>query len=115
MWADDKGDRLSERRTVLLQARCRKSSWHVFPVELGDVSQGGCSIVGSSESFAAGETVRLSFGNLKPIDAEVRWQSADKVGVAFRAALEAGVVEELGQAYGIVIGPKTGAPERDPS
>lgn len=109
MQGNDNGDRLNTRRTVLLQARCRKSRWHVFPVELGDISQGGCSIVGSSESFARGEQVQLRVAHLKPIEAEVRWLLPDKVGVEFRAALKGNLVEELGESYGIAIGPASQA------
>ncbi|MEE4450019.1 PilZ domain-containing protein [Novosphingobium resinovorum] len=97
----DDNDRLAPRGTVLLQARCRKSSWHVFPVELGDLSQGGCSIVGSGESFAVGEVVRLTFANLKPIEAQVRWVVEGTAGVEFRAALKARVIDELSAVYGI--------------
>ena len=109
MQDNDNGDRLTARRTVLLQARCRKSSWHVFPVELGDISQGGCSIVGSSEAFARGDAVQLRIAHLKPIEAEVRWLLADRVGVEFRAALKDRVIEELGETYGIKVAPTTQA------
>ncbi|WP_159975667.1 MULTISPECIES: PilZ domain-containing protein [unclassified Novosphingobium] len=109
MQDNDNGDRLNARRTVLLQARCRKTRWHVFPVELGDISQGGCSIVGSSESFACGEHVQLRVAHLKPIEAEVRWLLPDKVGVEFRTALKASVIEELGETYSIAVGPASQA------
>lgn len=101
MLVEDQEDRLTERHSVLLRARCRKSSWHVFGVELGDISQGGCSIVGSSESFTAGEEIRLNIPNLKPIDAEVRWLQDEKVGVEFRAALKERVIEQLGDTYAL--------------
>jgi len=103
MQENENGDRLSTRRTVLLQARCRKSSWHVFPVELGDISQGGCSIIGSSDGFVPGEKVRLNIAHLKPIEARVRWLREDKVGVEFVSALKGHVIEELGETYGIAI------------
>ncbi|MFC0203359.1 PilZ domain-containing protein [Novosphingobium soli] len=103
MWDQGNGDRLSQRRTVLLQARCRKSSWYVFPVELGDISEGGCSIVGCSEAFAAGERIQLRMANLKPIEAEVRWVRRDRVGVEFRAALKRSVLADLGGAYGLPV------------
>lgn len=103
MQDNENGDRLTARRTVLLQARCRKSSWHVFPVELGDISQGGCSIIGASDAFAPGEKVRLNIAHLKPIEAQVRWLREDKVGVEFIAALNGRVIEELGETYGITI------------
>jgi hypothetical protein len=97
------GDRLADRQGVLLQARCRKSSWHVFPVELGDISQGGCSIVGSSEAFVPGEKMRLNIAHLKPIDVEVRWIRDEKVGLEFRAALKQRVIDELGSTYGLTL------------
>jgi hypothetical protein len=100
---NETGDRLNKRRTVLLQARCRKSRWHVVPVELGDISQGGCSIVGSAESFVPGEQVQLRIASLRPIDAHVRWLQGDRVGVEFRAALKGRVIEELAELYGITI------------
>ncbi|HUD29382.1 MAG TPA: PilZ domain-containing protein [Novosphingobium sp.] len=105
MQDNENGDRLNTRRTVLLQARCRKSSWHVFPVELGDISQGGCSIIGCADSFAPGERVRLNIAHLKPIEAEVRWLLDDKVGVEFVSALKGRVIEELAETYGITIAP----------
>lgn len=101
MQDNENGDRLSDRHEVLLQARCRKSSWHVFPVELGDISQGGCSIVGSSEAFTSGERVRLNIAHLKSIEAEVRWIREQKVGVEFRAALKGRLIDELGGSYGL--------------
>ncbi|KMS59479.1 pilus protein PilZ [Novosphingobium barchaimii LL02] len=109
MQGNDNGDRLNTRRTVLLQGRCRKSPWHVFPVELGDLSQGGCSIVGSSESFARGEHVQLRVAHLRPIEAEVRWLLPGKVGVEFRAPLNGNLIEELGELYGIAAGPSSHA------
>lgn len=100
-------DRLNLRRTVLLQARCRKSSWNVFPVELGDLSEGGCCIVGSSESFDLGEDVSLRIANLKPIAGQVRWIRGVRVGVEFRAALNARIIAELARVYGITVNPGT--------
>lgn len=96
-------DRLAERRPVLLQARCRKSSWHVFPVELGDLSQGGCSIVGSGEAFLPGEAIQLRIANFKPITAQIRWLEGGKVGVEFHSALSGRLIDQLGQAYGIPV------------
>lgn len=97
-------DRLNARHTVLLQARCRKSSWNVFPVELSDISEGGCCIVGSAEDFTAGEAVQLRIAHLKPIEAHVRWIRGPKVGVEYRAALNGRVTEDLGRIYGVVVG-----------
>lgn len=98
-------DRFSTRHTVLLQARCRKSSWNVFPVELADISQGGCCIVGSGESFIQGESVQLRIANMKPIEGDVRWLQRERVGVEFRVALPSSTADEIGRIYGIAIAP----------
>ncbi|EJU09066.1 hypothetical protein LH128_30846 [Sphingomonas sp. LH128] len=103
MMLADENDRLAQRHPVLLQARCRKSRWHVFPVELGDVSQGGCSVVGSAEAFVPGEAIELRIANFKPIPAHVRWLDGNTVGIEFRSALAGRVIQELGQAYGIPV------------
>lgn len=103
MVVDDNGDRLAQRREVLLQARCRKSSWHVFAVEIGDVSQGGCSIIGSAENFVVGDAVQLRIANLRPIDGEVRWLQGDKVGVEFRTAFSRQAIADLSAVYGITL------------
>ncbi|MYL96729.1 PilZ domain-containing protein [Novosphingobium sp. FGD1] len=103
MQDNEQGDRLAARHTVLLHARCRKSSWHVFPVELGDISQGGCSIVGSSSAFVPGERLRLNVAHLKPIEAQVRWLSDEKVGLEFVDALSGRLIEDLGKLYGVTI------------
>lgn len=105
MIAQDNGDRLARRREVLLQARCRKSQWHVFAVELGDVSQGGCSIVGSAESFEVGELIQLRIPNFISLDAEVRWIDGECVGVEFREALNSRAIEDLSAIYGLTIAP----------
>lgn len=104
MTADDNGDRLSLRREVLLQARCRKSRWHVFSVELGNVSQGGCSIIGSVANFVVGDVVQLRIAGFQPIDAEVRWIRGDVTGVEFRAAVALAAIDNLAAAYGLPVG-----------
>ncbi len=103
MVTNDNGDRLAPRREVLLQARCRKSSWHVFSVELGDISQGGCSIIGSAGNFEVGDIVQLRITGFRPLKAQVRWISEDCVGVEFQSALTRAVIDDLAATYGIAI------------
>lgn len=98
---DDDCDRLNRRRTVLLQGRCRKSSWEVFDVELDNLSEGGCCIVGSSELFEPRQSLSLRFANTRNIEASVRWVTDDRVGVEFRVPLKRRIIEDLGIAYGI--------------
>ncbi|KQM17492.1 PilZ domain-containing protein [Novosphingobium sp. Leaf2] len=103
MKSDETGSRASQRIAVLLHARCRKSSWHVFPVELGDVSHLGCSIVGCAEPFVPGQIVRLSIANMKPIEAQVRWIGDTATGLQFTVPLADHVIAQLAKAYGIEI------------
>ncbi|MPS69204.1 MULTISPECIES: PilZ domain-containing protein [Novosphingobium] len=94
-------DRLSERHEVLLRARCRKSSWHVFAVELSDISEGGCCIVGNAEDFEPGQSVALRIAHLKAIPAHVRWIRESRVGIEFLSPLGSRVIGDLDKAYGI--------------
>lgn len=103
MTSEENASRAGERTAVLLYARCRKSSWHVFPVELGDVSRQGCSIVGCAEPFEPGERVRLSIAGMKAIEAQVRWVGDAVVGLQFTSALDNPVIRQLIDAYGIQI------------
>lgn len=105
MVTNDNGDRLAPRREVLLHARCRKSSWHVFSVELGDISQGGCSIIGCPGNFDVGNTVQLRITGFRPLEAQVRWIGDDRVGVEFQLALTRAVIDDLAATYGIAIRP----------
>ena len=102
---DDPGacDRLSTRNAVLLDARCRKTSWNVVRVELGNISQGGCCIVGSGPDFAVGEEIELRVAHMKGIPATVRWVRGKDAGVEFKSALKARAVEELSRIYSIVV------------
>jgi len=96
-------DRLAQRREVLLAARCRKSSWNVISVELGNISQGGCCIVGDAGEFSVGDSLELRIANLKSIAATVRWIRGANAGIEFRSALKARMIEEISRTYGIVI------------
>jgi len=99
---DDCG-RINPRHVVLLEARCRKSSWHVFGVELSDISQGGCCIVGSTENFEPNQRVALRIANLKAIGAEVRWSQEDRVGLEFLTPLAKEQIDGIASLYGIPV------------
>ncbi|MCJ1959807.1 PilZ domain-containing protein [Novosphingobium mangrovi (ex Hu et al. 2023)] len=101
MYAGNPGDRLSGRHEVLLSARCRKSPWKVFDVEIGNLGAGGCSILRSRESFAQGEEVTLRFAHLKPRKARVRWVRDGAVGIEFVRALAPATITELNARYGL--------------
>lgn len=96
-------DRLNRRVTVLLHGRCRQSSWKVFDVELDNISEGGCCIIGGGEHFEPMQGVSLRFANLRNVDAQVRWIRGDKVGIEFRAPLKHRLIEAVDHTYGISI------------
>lgn len=102
MVQEAKEHREAGRQPVLLQARCRKSAWHVFSVELGNISRGGCSIFGSMGHFEVGDVVQLTFADSKRIVAGVRWVTGSEVGVEFQHSLEGAVVHDLARTYGIL-------------
>ena len=93
-------ERGSERREVLLSARCRKSSWIVHRVELNDLSEGGCCIIGGADGLELGQSVVIRFADLKGIPGTVRWVADHRAGVEFDSPVEAAVIAELGQVYG---------------
>ncbi|PEQ11143.1 hypothetical protein B2G71_19085 [Novosphingobium sp. PC22D] len=95
----DTGDRLNPRSKVLLDARCRTSSWHVFQVELADFCEGGCRILGGAADLAEGQAVKLRIANLKPITGTVRWIRGADAGVEFHAALGRGTVASISAQY----------------
>lgn len=99
---DDCG-RLNPRHHVLLEARCRKSSWHVFGVELADISEGGCCIVGNDGDFVVTQRVALRMANLKAIEAEVRWVRDGRVGLEFLAPVRQQSIEDLARLYSIPV------------
>lgn len=97
---DDCG-RLHSRHEVLLEARCRKSSWHVFGVELADISEGGCCFAGGAEDFTPSQRVALRLAHLKAVEAEVRWVRGGRVGLAFLTPLGRKAIEDIARRYGI--------------
>ncbi|MDF2639769.1 MAG: pilus assembly protein PilZ [Novosphingobium lindaniclasticum] len=97
---DDCG-RLHPRHEVLLEARCRKSKWHVFAVELADISEGGCCFAGAAEDFVPAQRVALRMAHLKAIEAEVRWISGGRVGLVFLTPLSREAIDDLARHYGI--------------
>lgn len=73
----------------------------MLDVELDNISEGGCCIIGGSEHFEPMQVVSLRFANLRNVVAQVRWIRGGMVGVEFRTPLKHRVIEDVGQAYGI--------------
>lgn len=105
----DGNDRLAQRHDVLLHARCRQSPWHVFDVELGNISAGGCAIIGSGEHFRIGQILTLRIAKLKPLPCSVIWIEQGAVGVEFKTALSERIIAFLDASYGLAVA-RGGAP-----
>ncbi|MCJ2181842.1 PilZ domain-containing protein [Novosphingobium sp. 1949] len=92
-------DRLARRHSVFLHARCRTSPWRVFDVEIGNISAGGCSLIGVRDRFAIGAEVGLRIAHLKPLTGYVTWTGEGVVGVEFKSALSERVIRVLNESY----------------
>ncbi len=91
--------RKSERQPLLLNARCRKSSWLVDHVELANISQGGCCIVGGGEGLQQGQAVTIRFADLKGVPGTICWTENKTAGVRFDKPLDAALIAELAETY----------------
>lgn len=91
--------RVGRREPVLLDARCRKSSWIVNQVELVNISEGGCCISGRIEGLVPGDDVTLRIADLGPLKGNVRWSDKRQAGIAFAKPITVGLVAELAERY----------------
>jgi len=91
--------RKSERHALSLNARCRKSSWLVDHVELADISEGGCCIVGGGEGLTVGQAVTIRFADLKGVPGTICWTKDTTAGVTFDTPLDPALIDELSETY----------------
>ena len=91
--------RRDKRNPLLLNARCRKSPWLVDHVELANISEGGCCIVGGGEGLVVGQDVKIRFADLKGVPGKICWIESRIAGVQFDEPLDAELVAELGDTY----------------
>ena len=92
-------DRASSRAPVLLNGRCRKTSWIISHIELVNISEGGCCIARPSGDLSEDDAVSLRFGGMKGIEGNVRWAKDGRAGIAFNEPLDRATVKELSRAY----------------
>jgi hypothetical protein len=83
----------------MLDARCRKTSWHINQVELVNISEGGCCISGRTDGLAVGDEVSLRIVGLRSIPGNVRWVEKRQAGISFAKLLEDDVVGNLVSTY----------------
>ena len=92
-------NRANPRQPVLLEARCRKTSWLINRVEFANISEGGCCIIGRTEGLARDQEIELRFAGLEAIKGTVRCIRDGRVGVAFTEPLATETVENLAVTY----------------
>jgi PilZ domain len=64
-------------------------------ISITEISVKGCRLQGSLRDFRIGDAVVVSIAGLGPLEATVRWSSADNAGVEFQDRLEQAAVTYL--------------------
>lgn len=57
------------------------------------ISASGCRLNRVAPHIGVGHVIALNLGPIGPIEATVRWRSADQAGVEFREALDPAIVD----------------------
>lgn len=87
--------RQSERRPVVLPARCRSRTGFLDRVVTTDISVGGCRIESQALTVHAGDLVVIRPQSLEGLCGVVRWVSRHTAGIAFEHPLYGPVVDHL--------------------
>lgn len=93
--------RQNERLGVLLNARCRKTSWMISRVDLADLSEGGCRIVGNAVDVTAGQEVEIRITDVPAIPGTVRWVKDGDAGIEFDSPLDSENLANLTSLYSL--------------
>jgi hypothetical protein len=91
--------RQSERKQVLILAKCRKRAGISDPVSITDLSAEGCSISYPCSTLTVGQKVTIKPATMDGIPGTVRWVSADGAGIEFERPLYGPVVEHLQREF----------------
>ena len=94
----------------MLDARCRKTNWLVNRVELVNISEGGCCIVGRIDGLGMGDEVVLRIASHGAVSGRIRWVEKRRAGIAFNDPLSAKTVNDLATLY--TVGEVTQAGQR---
>ena len=86
--------RNSQRRSIVGQARLRRSGNLSFVVNAYDVSERGCKLE-FVERPASAETVWVKFDGLEALESVVRWAEGFQLGVEFRRPIDSRVLQQL--------------------
>jgi hypothetical protein len=91
--------RKSERKHVLIRARCRRRQGFTDPISIVDLSAEGCSISYPCSRLEIGQLVTIKPSTMDGIEGIVRWVSTEGAGIEFSRALYAPVVEHLQREF----------------
>ena len=91
--------RCSERKEIILPARCRSRSGFVNHVVITNLSAEGCRIESHGLTVGEEDLVTLRPEGLEGLVGEIRWRRNHKAGIRFVQPLYAPVVDHLVQAH----------------
>ena len=86
--------RSSERRSLSLLVKGRVKSRVVY-VDLLDISEGGCKVMGSRGFANVGDTLTMKVGGINAPLGKVAWVDEKLAGVAFDGNLHPAVLDHL--------------------
>lgn len=99
-------ERRSERRALVLPARCRTLNGFVDNVVIRDLSPEGCRIMSFALSVRVGANVVIRPKGLESLCGTVRWVSGHDAGIEFERPLYAPVVDHLHRQYAQFLPPQ---------
>lgn len=61
-------------------------------IAITEISTNGCRVRGNFAAYGPGDELQVVVGNIGPLNAVIRWTTADAAGVEFRDRLDHAVV-----------------------
>lgn len=91
--------RRTNRRTLVLPARCRSRSGFLDWAVISDISEGGCRIDSLGLVFAEGDRVVVRPEGLEGLCGIIRWTKRHSAGIEFERPLYPAVVDHLQRTF----------------
>lgn len=89
------GRRRSPRKIISVPGRIRTGRCVAHNVAITDLSEGGCCAIDRGASLKEGTNVTIRVGRLDPIEATVRWTTADGIGLEFQRPIYGPVFDHI--------------------
>lgn len=87
--------RQSRRKAITANGVCHFDRGVDLPVEIADLSRGGCQVTGVADIPVHGQRIGLSIAQTGPYRARVAWKRGERVGLTFIAPLSDMVLAAL--------------------